>query len=72
MAEAAPELLLWVFTGVVTLGLTIIFSFNLVTASEVQVTLGEPASEDILAPRTINYDSEVLRATARENARRSA
>lgn len=61
--------MLWIFTNVVTLGLTIIFSFNLVTASEVQVTLGQPASEDILAPRSINYDSEVLRTTARENAR---
>ncbi len=61
--------LLWVFAASVTLGLTIIFSFNLVTATEVQVTLGEPASEDILAPRSIKYESEVLLATARENAR---
>lgn len=61
--------LLWVFATSVTLGLTIIFSFNLVTATEVQVTLGEPASEDILAPRSIKYESEVLLTTARENAR---
>ncbi|MAT95751.1 MAG: hypothetical protein CL608_01180 [Anaerolineaceae bacterium] len=61
--------LLWVFATAVTLGLTIIFSFNLVTATEVQVTLGEPASEDILAPRSIQYESEVLLTTARENAR---
>lgn len=63
--------LLWIFTTAVTLGLTIIFSFNLVTATEVEVTLGEPASEDILAPRQIEYSSEVLLATARENARAS-
>ncbi len=61
--------LLWVFATSVTLGLTIIFSFNLVTATEVQVTLGEPASEDILAPRSIKYESEVLLTAARENAR---
>ena len=63
--------LLWVFAAVVTLGLTIVFSFNLVTASDVQVRLGEPASEDILAPSFINYDSEVLLGIARENARAS-
>lgn len=61
--------LLWVFTSALTLGLTIIFSFNLVTATEVQVTAGEPATEDIFAPRSIQYESEVLLATARENAR---
>lgn len=61
--------LLWVFATAVTLGLTLIFSFNLVTAAEVQVTLGEPASEDIFAPRSIKYESELLLATARENAR---
>lgn len=63
--------LLWVFMAVVTVGLTLIFSFNLVTVSDVQVTLGQPANEDILAPRAISYDSEVLLATARENARAS-
>ncbi len=61
--------LLWVFATAVTLGLTIIFSFNLVTATEVQVSQGAPASEDILAPRSITYESDVLLATARENAR---
>ena len=63
--------LLWVFATIITLGLTLIFSFNLVTASDIQVRLGEPASEDILAPRSIKYDSQVLLETARENARAS-
>ncbi len=63
--------LLWVFTVVVTLGLTVIFSFTLVTGTEVQVTLGEPAGQDILAPRSITYDSAVLLASARETARAS-
>ena len=61
--------LLWLFPAAVTLGLTIIFSFNLVTASDVQVMLGQPAGEDILAPRTITYESDVLLAAARETAR---
>ena len=63
--------LLWVFAAAVTLGLTIIFSFNLVTATDVQVALGEPAGEDIFAPRSISYESDVLLDTARENARAS-
>ncbi|MCA9942402.1 MAG: HDIG domain-containing protein [Ardenticatenaceae bacterium] len=63
--------LLWAFATIVTLGLTIIFSFNLVTASDVQVRPGEPANEDILAPRSVNYESEVLLNSARENARAS-
>lgn len=63
--------LLWIFTITVTLGLTLIFSFNLVTGSNVQVTLGQPAREDILSPRAVVYDSDVLLEIARENARAS-
>ena len=63
--------MLWIFAAAVSLGLTLIFSFNLVTATDVQVTLGQPAGEDILAPRTIFYDSEVLLDSAREAARAS-
>ncbi|MCB8926375.1 MAG: HDIG domain-containing protein [Ardenticatenaceae bacterium] len=60
---------LWIFAVVVTLGLTIIFSFNLVTASDVQVTVGQPASEDIFSPRSVTYESDVLLASERANAR---
>jgi len=63
--------LLWLFAIAVTLGLTLIFSFNLVTNSDVQVTLGQPAREDIFSPRAVVYDSNVLLATARESARAS-
>ncbi len=63
--------MLWVFAVAVTLGLTIIFSFNLVSAADVQVTLGQPAGEDILAPRAISYESDVLLAAGREAARAS-
>ncbi|MFZ1395576.1 MAG: HDIG domain-containing metalloprotein [Candidatus Promineifilaceae bacterium] len=61
--------LLWVFAAAMTLGLTLIFSFNLVTASDVQVTLGQPASENIYAPRSVAYESDVLLASERAKAR---
>ncbi|MCA9917550.1 MAG: HDIG domain-containing protein [Anaerolineales bacterium] len=61
--------LLGVFATIVTLGLTLIFSFNLVTASDVQVTLGQPATEDIYSPRNVTYESDVLLASERAKAR---
>jgi putative nucleotidyltransferase with HDIG domain len=67
--KALQGSLLWVFTAAMTLGLTLIFSFNLVTASDVQVMLGQPASEDIFSPRSITYESDVLLASERANAR---
>ncbi|WP_420630816.1 HD family phosphohydrolase [Candidatus Leptofilum sp.] len=61
--------LLWVFAAAMTLGLTLIFSFNLVTASDVEVTVGQPAGEDIFSPRSITYESDVLLASERAKAR---
>jgi putative nucleotidyltransferase with HDIG domain len=52
-----------------TLGLTLIFSFNLVTANDVQVTLSQPASEDIFSPRSVTYESDVLLVSERAKAR---
>lgn len=63
--------LLWVFTATMTLGLTLIFSFNLVTANDVDVTVGQPASEDIFSPRSVTYASDVLLASERAIARAS-
>jgi cyclic-di-AMP phosphodiesterase PgpH len=60
---------LWLFAAVLVVALTAIFSFNLVRRTQVAVTLGEPAASDVLAPRTLNYYSEVLTEQAREQAR---
>lgn len=60
--------LLWIWAVVLTLGLTLILSFNLVTRRQVSVTVEEPAGQDIVAPRSISYFSDVLTEQAREQA----
>jgi cyclic-di-AMP phosphodiesterase PgpH len=60
---------LWLFAVTLTVALTAIFSFNLVRSTQVAVALGQPSPTEVLAPRTINYYSEVLTEQAREQAR---
>lgn len=59
---------LWIFAVALTVSLTAILSFNLVTPGEVAVTVDQPVANDILAPRTVTYTSEVLTEQAREQA----
>ncbi len=56
--------LLWIFVAVVTLVVTLILAFDFVSGPRVSVTLGEPAPEDVIAPQSITYVSDVL--TGRE------
>lgn len=42
-----------------TLVLTIVLSFNLVSRAQVSVVAGEPAGQDIIAPQTIQFISQV-------------
>lgn len=60
--------LLWLWAIALTIGLTLILSFNVVTAAQVSVTVGERASQDIAAPRSINFASDVLTQQARDQA----
>ncbi|NJN53724.1 MAG: hypothetical protein HC804_02565 [Anaerolineae bacterium] len=62
---------LWIFTAVLTLGLTLIFSFTLLTPAEAGIKEGVPAPEDILAPQPANYNSAVALRQAQELARAS-
>jgi hypothetical protein len=62
---------LWIFTAVLTLGLTLIFSFPLLQPAESGIQVGLPAPEDILAPRAITFDSAVALRQAQEQARAS-
>jgi putative nucleotidyltransferase with HDIG domain len=62
----ARRSLLWIFVGVVTIVVTLILAFDFVTGSQVSVTLGEPAPEDITAPQSITYESEILTENARQ------
>ncbi|HEX6385319.1 MAG TPA: HDIG domain-containing protein [Anaerolineae bacterium] len=61
--------LLWLFTLALALGLTLILSFNLVLPSDVTATPGQPAPDDIFAPRSVTYTSDVLTREERELAR---
>jgi cyclic-di-AMP phosphodiesterase PgpH len=59
---------LWIFAAVLTLGITLILSFNLVRGPQVVVTLGQPAPQDVMAPQSVTYASRVLTERARQQA----
>jgi putative nucleotidyltransferase with HDIG domain len=60
--------LLWLFAFGLTLGLTAVLSFNLLGQAQVDVDEGAPAGQDVVAPQSISYFSEVLTEQAREQA----
>ncbi len=64
----ARRSLLWIFVIVLTLLVTMILALDFVTRPQVQVTLGEPSPEDVIAPESITYVSEVLTEQARQQA----
>ncbi len=61
--------LLWIFAITLTIGLTAIFSLNLISASRIHLESGQPAPEDIYAPRAFSYDSPYLLKQAQDQAR---
>ncbi len=69
--QTAQDSILWIFTAVLTLGLTLIFSFTLLTPAEARVIEGLPAPEDLFAPRAMTYESAVALRLAQEQARAS-
>ena len=64
----AQQSQLYLFVIVVTLGIALILSFNLVRGPQVSVTLGEPAPQDVVAPQSETYISEVLTERQRQAA----
>ncbi len=60
--------MLWLFALTLTLGLTFIFSFNLIAPSNPGVEENSPAPEDIVAPRALTYESEIRLREAQEAA----
>ncbi|MEM7332192.1 MAG: HDIG domain-containing metalloprotein [Chloroflexota bacterium] len=52
----------WLFTVALIIGLTLIYSFNLVATDDLNVEVGLPVLEDITAPRSVTYPSEFLTA----------
>ena len=57
---------LWIFAIIMTLSLTLIFSFNLEVGDEVVAEVGQPVLNDVLAPQTVTYTSDVLTERARD------
>jgi len=60
-----------IFMIALTIGMTLILSFDLPSASQVNVTVGQPAPNDIFAPRSLTYTSDVQTEANRETARRA-
>ena len=64
----ARRSLLWIFVVGLTLLVTLILAMDFVTRPQVQVTPGEPSPEDIIAPESITYVSQVLSEEAQQLA----
>lgn len=60
-----------IFMIALTIGMTLILSFDLPGASQVNATVGQPAPNDIFAPRSLTYTSDVQTEANREAARRA-
>ena len=58
----------WLFAAGLAVALTLVLSFNLFAQPQVSVTVGEPAGQDVVAPQTLSYVSDVLTDQAREQA----
>lgn len=71
MERMAKRSVLWIFAAVLTIGITLILSFNLVRGPQIAVDLGEPSPEEVIAPQSHNYISDVLTEQARLAAEES-
>lgn len=59
---------MWLFAIVMTAGMTGIMSFNIVLESGLLLESGQPAPENIFAPHTLNFASDILTTAAKEKA----
>lgn len=59
---------LWFFAATVTLGMSLILTFDLVSRPHVQVTVGQPAVEEVIAPYSKTFTSVVLTNQKRQQA----
>jgi hypothetical protein len=58
----------WILGALFTLGTAAILILPLLTAGRIDLNAGEVASEDIRAPRSLTYDSDMLTNQARDDA----
>lgn len=59
-----------IFFIALTIGLTLILSFDLPGSNQVIAVVGQPAQNDIFSPRSMTYTSDLLTNQAREQASR--
>jgi putative nucleotidyltransferase with HDIG domain len=60
--------IVWIFVASLTLVFTLVLAFDFVRGPQVSITLDEPAPEEIVAPQSINYVSDVLTERERQQA----
>ena len=60
-----------IFIVALTIGMSLILSFDLPSADDFNVSVGQPATNDIFSPRTLTYTSNVLTQQARDQAARA-
>jgi cyclic-di-AMP phosphodiesterase PgpH len=58
----------WLFAVGLTISLTLLLSFNLSTSGDLSLVVGQPVTNEIVAPRRIDYTSEVLTERAKTQA----
>lgn len=78
ISEWAEAVQLWVrrhalsiFVVSLTIGLTLILSFDLPGSNQVVAAVGQPAQNDIFSPRSLTYTSGTLTSQSREQASRA-
>ncbi len=59
---------LWFFALALTAVLTLILSFNLVSPNDLSLTMGQTVPNEIVAPHTVTYTSDILTERAKEQA----
>lgn len=60
-----------IFVISLTVGMTLILSFDLPGAGEINLAVGQPAPNDVFSPRSTTFNSEILTRQARDQASRA-
>ncbi len=66
--QLAENAMPWLFAIILTAGMTLVLAVNRSGTSAVNAVAGQPVPDDILAPRSITYTSDVLTDQAKEQA----
>ena len=59
---------LWIFALALTATLTLILSFNLVSPNDLSLEMGQTVPNEIIAPHTVTYTSDILTERAKDQA----